>query len=67
MKRFSTSGLIVIAALGSVVAAEFWQRRKLRRLLRHVGYEGRLMHAAIRITNEVRGSLNIPRTLKTER
>lgn len=63
MKRFSISGLIVIAALGSVVAAEFWQRRKLRRLLRHVGYEGRLMHAAIRITNDVRGSLNIPRTL----
>ena len=53
----------MIAALGSVVAAEFWQRRKLRRLLRHVGYEGQLMHAAIRITNDVRGSLNIPRTL----
>lgn len=53
----------MIAALGTVVAAEFWQRRKLRRLLRHVGYEGRLMHAAIRITHEVRGSLNIPQTL----
>lgn len=63
MKRFSTSGLMMIAGLGSIIAAELWQRRKLKRATRRATYEARLMHTAIRITHEVRGSLDIPRAL----
>jgi diguanylate cyclase (GGDEF)-like protein len=65
MKRFSTPGLLMITALGGIVGAQLWQRRKLNRIARRVNYEGRLMHAAIRVTNEVRGSTDIDRMLKT--
>jgi GAF domain-containing protein len=53
------------ALLGGVVVAELWQRRKLKRIARRANYEGRPMHAAIRVTNEVRGSIDIARMLET--
>ncbi len=65
MKRFSQPGLLMITLFGGIVSAQLWQRRKLKRLARRISYEGQLMHAAIRITNEVRGSLDIPRMLET--
>ena len=65
MKLFTRQGLLINAALGGIVAAQLWQRRRLRRIARRVNYEGRLMHAAIRVTNEVRGSIDIARMLET--
>lgn len=54
----------MMTLLGGVVGVELWQRRKLKRIVRQIAREGPLMHAAIRITNEVRGSVDIPRMLK---
>lgn len=54
----------MITLLGGVVGAELWQRRKLKQIARQIAREGPLMHAAIRITNEVRGSVDISRMLK---
>lgn len=54
----------MITLLGGVVGAQLWQRRKLKRIARKMAHEGPLMHAAIRITNEVRGSIDISRMLK---
>src|SRR5262245_57687156 len=65
MKLFTRQGLLMNALLGGVVAAQLWQRRKLKRIARRVNYEARLMHAAIRVTNEVRGSIDIVRMLET--
>lgn len=53
----------MITLLGAVVGAELWQRRKLRRIARQIARQGRLMEAAIRITHEVRGSIDISRML----
>jgi diguanylate cyclase (GGDEF)-like protein len=65
MKLFTRQGLLMNALLGGIVAAQLWQRRKLRRIARPLNYEGRLMHTAIRVTNEVRGSIDTPRMLET--
>jgi|SRR5882724_1195523 len=65
MKLFTRQGLLVNALLGGVVAAQLWQSRKLKRIACRLNYESRLMHAAIRVTNEVRGSTDIPKMLKT--
>ena len=65
MKLFTRQGLLMNALLGGVVAAQLWQRRKLKRLARRINYESRLMHAAIRVTNEVRGSTDIPKMLES--
>jgi hypothetical protein len=59
MKLFTRQGLLMNALLGAVVVAELWQRSKLKRIVRRANYEARLMHAAIRVTNEVRGSIDI--------
>ena len=64
MKWFSRPGLLMITLLGGVVGAQLWQRRKLKRSARQIAHEGPLMHAAIRITNEIRGSVDISRMLK---
>lgn len=55
----------MITLLGGIVGAQLWQRRKLTRIARRVNYDGRLVQAAIRITNEVRGSVDIARMLET--
>src|SRR2546430_12342552 len=65
MKLFTRPGLLMNALLGGIVAAQLWQRRKLKRIARRIAYDGRLMHAAIRLTNEVRGSINIVTMLET--
>jgi len=54
----------MITLLGGIVSAQLWQRRKLKRVARQIVHEGPLMHAAIRITNDVRGSVDISRMLR---
>lgn len=55
----------MLTVLGGMVSAQLWQRRKLRRIAHRITYEAQLMLSAIRITNEVRGSLDIAQTLET--
>jgi len=43
MKLFTRPGLLMNALLGGVVAAQLWQRRKLKRIAQRVAYEGHLM------------------------
>ncbi len=53
----------MITLLSGIVSAQVWQRRKLRRVARRIAYEGELMLSAIRVTHQVRGSLDIRQTL----
>src|SRR5919205_2786456 len=59
MKWISRPGLLMITLLGGVVGAELWQRRKLKQIVRQIAHYGRLTQAAIRITNEIRGSVHV--------
>ncbi|MEK6337532.1 MAG: sensor domain-containing diguanylate cyclase [Acidobacteriota bacterium] len=53
----------MITFLGGVVGAELWQRRKLKQIVRQIAHHGRLTQAAIRITNEIRGSVDVSQIL----
>src|SRR5438552_3708287 len=64
MKWFSRPGLLMITLLGGAVGAELWQRRKLKQIVRQIAHYGGLMQAAIRITNEIRGSVDVSQILR---
>lgn len=54
----------MITLLGGVIGAQLRQRRKLKRIARQIVREGCLMHSAIRITNEIRGSVDVSQILR---
>ncbi len=49
----------MLSFLGGVVSGQMWQRRKLRDLARWIESERRLLHAAIRVTHQIRGSVDV--------
>jgi len=57
--------LLLIGLLGGFVGAEMYHRRKLRRIVRYLEYDGRLMHAAIVVTHKIRGEVDTSRILST--
>lgn len=57
MKRIP--GWLLISLLGAMVGAQMRLRRKLRRLARWIESEGHLLHTAIRVTHQIRGSIDI--------
>lgn len=64
MKWFSRPGLLTLTLLGGVVGAELWQRRRLKQIVRQIAHYGYLTQAAIRITNEIRGLIDVSQILR---
>jgi diguanylate cyclase (GGDEF)-like protein len=60
-----TIRLIAVGALAGFITSELLQRRKLRRVIRRLNYEGQLMHTAIVVTHKIRGEVDVNRILRS--
>lgn len=64
MSKFTKRELLLIGALGIVLAGDMWQRRKLKRIPKLIEYYSRLSLTTIRVAQNVRGLLDVQQILK---
>jgi diguanylate cyclase (GGDEF)-like protein len=64
MSKFTKRELFLIGALGTALAGELWQRRKLKRVPKLIEYYSRLSLAATRVAQNVRSLLDVRQILE---
>jgi diguanylate cyclase (GGDEF)-like protein len=64
MVKVTRNGLLFIGSMAGLIGVRLWKRRHLARVARRINYDGHLMLAAVRISQEIRDLADVERILE---
>jgi len=64
MSKFTRPGLLFIGSMAALCGALLWRRRNIKRAVSSIEYDGRLLIASARVTENIRSLLDVEQILK---